>query len=713
MSLSAVVGNALSGLNASQAGLRTASNNVANVNTPGYARTTANLQARSVGGSSMGVEVVGINRVVDQYLQAASMQAISTSGDASALAGALDRLQSQFGNLDDAGSMFSRLNQTFSGLSQATVDPSLSVPRLSAAADLQSFLDESARLSTDIQAQRLEADSRINAVLHRSNEVLNELFQLNASVQSLSATGADTSGAANRQGELLNELSGYMDISTEAKPDGRTIVRTGDGVLLVDNYAADLQYRPAGSGAYQINYGTIVAAAPTTGHGQELDRHIASGELRGLLDLRDEVLPAIALELAEVTSGTADALNAAHNNASSYPAPQSLTGRNTGLEAADLHNFTGKSTMAVTDPTGLLVKRVDVDFDTGTLSVDGGAAVALGTTVGSLTTALNAALGADGTASFTNGILSLSADTAGNGIATLQDPTTPSSRGGRGFSHFFGLNDLVRSDRPGFFDTGMTGTEAHQFAGGTSLNFRVEIIGGGSAVSVNVPIVAGETFNDVVTALNDPLNGLGRYAIYSLDSNGQLTSQPNPGYETFKIASVSDDTLRPGSGLSFSQIFGSGLQARAGRSEIFNVDATIRADGSKLALGQLDINGASVAGDVVLTESDSRGGQALQAARTAGRTFDAAGSLAKSTSSIEDYAARFAGSVGSRAARAESEAGSASVLMETAQNKRADVEGVSLDEELAAMTLFQQSYNASARMLQAARDMTEALMRIV
>ena len=67
----------------------------------------------------------------------------------------------------------------------------------------------------------------------------------------------------------------------------------------------------------------------------------------------------------------------------------------------------------------------------------------------------------------------------------------------------------------------------------------------------------------------------------------------------------------------------------------------------------------------------------------------------------------------SRAARAESEAASADVLRTTAQTKRSNVEGVSLDEELASMTLYQQSYNASARMLQAAKEMTDALMSIV
>jgi len=713
MSLSAVVGNALSGLNASQSGLRAASNNVANVNTPGYARTTPQIQSRNVGGTAMGVQVTGVSRVVDEFLQLASLKSISEAGDASARFGSLDRLQAQFGSLSDPGSMFSRLNQAFDGLAQASVDPTLAVSRLSAATDIQSFFDETERISIELKSLRLETDSRINTLVNRSNEIINEMFELNISVQSLSSSGGDTSGAANRQSELLDELSQYIDLRTETKPDGRQVIRTGDGVLLLDNYAAELQYRPAGTGSYEITYGQIVAQPPTNAQSQSLDGHIKSGELSGLLSLRDEILPAIALELGELAAGAADAFNAAHSNASSYPAPQALTGRNTGLDVNDHLNFSGETTIAVTDSTGLLVKRIDVDFTAETVSVDGGATTYSGNTVGTFALALNTALGADGTASFSNGVLNISASNSTNGIATLQNEATPSDRGGRGFSHFFGLNDLVRSDRPGNFETGLTGFEPHLFAVGSSLEFQVGLTTGGVAETINIPMVAGQNFNDIVTALNNATTGVGRYATFALSSDGRLTQTTNPGFEGFELSLTSDDTLRSSSPTSFSNLFGYGLQARAGRSEIFSVDPNIRSNANRLALAQLDITAASVAGDVVLTAGDNRGGQALQAARSTVRTFDEAGSLARGNSSLENYASRFAGSIGSRAARAESAFESADVLRETAQRKRLDVEGVNLDEELAAMTRFQQSYNASARMLQAARDMTDALMRIV
>lgn len=712
MSLSAILGSALSGLQASQAGLRTASDNVANVNTPGYARTTPVYQARIVGGQSMGVEVTGVKRIADIYLQAAALRASSDATASSVAAEALDRFQSQVGGFDDEGSIFSRLTRAFNSISSASVDPSLSVSRLSAAADLQSFFDEAKRLSGEIRSIRQEADARLSSGVNRVNELLSELQALNRDVQSLTSTAANSTGAANRQAELLNELSSYLDVRSQTLADGRLAVRTQDGVTLLDNDAAVLRYTPKGSGAYGVTYGRIEIVPKAGAQPVELDSHIQSGELRGLLDLRDTELPGMAEELAELVAGTTDAINAAHNNASAVPAPSVLEGRNTGLLSSDALGFTGATTIAVTDAAGNLVKRVDVDFTAGTLSVDGGAAAGFGgTTIADFVTALDTALGGDGDADFSAGRLTLSAAGA-NGVATLQDETSPASRGGRGFAHFFGLNDLVDTTAPAFFETGLAATDAHGFTAGEVLNFRIAAPDGRTAQTVSVTI-GGTSFNDVLTALNNPVTGLGRYATFSMDSRGALVETPVNGFQNFDIEMTGDTTQRGATGLSFSQMFGTDLLARAGRSETASVNSAIRANSALLSLAKLDITGASAPGDFVLASGDARGGVALQGALTQLRSFSRAGGLAAGSATVQDFAARVAGAIGSRAARAERSMESAESLKSAADQKRADVEGVSLDEELANMTLYQQSYNASARLLQAAKELTDTLLSIV
>ncbi|HEY9218547.1 MAG TPA: flagellar basal body rod C-terminal domain-containing protein, partial [Phenylobacterium sp.] len=77
------------------------------------------------------------------------------------------------------------------------------------------------------------------------------------------------------------------------------------------------------------------------------------------------------------------------------------------------------------------------------------------------------------------------------------------------------------------------------------------------------------------------------------------------------------------------------------------------------------------------------------------------------------YAAEFAGGVGRHAAQAELRKTSADAVKAEADTRRQSVEGVNLDEELVRLTTYQQAFNASARMIQAAKDMFDILTEIV
>ena len=52
-----------------------------------------------------------------------------------------------------------------------------------------------------------------------------------------------------------------------------------------------------------------------------------------------------------------------------------------------------------------------------------------------------------------------------------------------------------------------------------------------------------------------------------------------------------------------------------------------------------------------------------------------------------------------------------SVLTE-ADTRRQSVEGVNLDEELINMTTYQQAFNASARVIQASKDLFDTLLNM-
>ncbi|MGL1102715.1 flagellar basal body protein, partial [Vibrio parahaemolyticus] len=77
MGLSQALSTAMAGLRANQAALSLVSSNVANAETPGYVRKTTN-QIQTAVGTGAGVETIGVNRVLDDYIQ--SQLRTETSG---------------------------------------------------------------------------------------------------------------------------------------------------------------------------------------------------------------------------------------------------------------------------------------------------------------------------------------------------------------------------------------------------------------------------------------------------------------------------------------------------------------------------------------------------------------------------------------------------------------------------------------------------------
>ena len=63
--------------------------------------------------------------------------------------------------------------------------------------------------------------------------------------------------------------------------------------------------------------------------------------------------------------------------------------------------------------------------------------------------------------------------------------------------------------------------------------------------------------------------------------------------------------------------------------------------------------------------------------------------------------------------RASTSASDTGQLMTEINKRRADVSGVNMDEELARMVVLQNAFNASARLMTTAKEMTDVLFNAV
>lgn len=704
MSLGLIMNIATSGMNTAQSQLRTVSDNVSNINTPGYVRKIADQSSLTTQGMGTGVEIARVRLATDRFLQAATLTSGADAGREAVRYELFDRIQGLFGDPGGDTSFFTRIDDLFSVLAETAEKPTSGAARQDAVWKAQTLFDEASRVAAQIQSVREDADGRIQTSIETVNGLLDQIAKLNREIARATVTGADATGSQNAQMALINQLSGFMDIRITDRSIGGVEIRTGAGLMLVGTEAGRLEYDRARAISGQTNFNDIYVAEPGTGTKRSLTEGLASGELKGLLQLRDVDAPQVAERLSELTTRLADELNRAHNASSAFPAPSSLTGRNVGMSLQTaLTGFTGSTTIAVVNAAGVVQQRADIVFNGNTLTING-----VASSPANFLADLNAAMPGM-TASFSNGQLKFEA-AGGNGVAISDSATNPSTKTGRGFSHFFGMNDLVSSAAPTLYETGMTGASVHGFAAGQSLTFRFTDANGARIRDLEfvVPPTA-TTMAGLVSALNDPVNGIGRHGSFALSASGELVFTGR-GSPPAQMSVMNDVTSQADSGVSLSQLFGLG-GVRASRATGFAIRSDIASDPTRLALGELDLS--VPAGTPALSHADGRGARKLAQAGERSTTFGSAGGISGSVSSLTRYASDMAGAIGAKANLTKSAAASADALHQEATSRRSAYEGVNLEEELVLMTTFQQAFNASARLIQAASEMYDTLLGMV
>ncbi|MEI9929642.1 MAG: hypothetical protein WDM89_03490 [Rhizomicrobium sp.] len=414
------------------------------------------------------------------------------------------------GSPGDNTALTSQLTNVSTALGQSVMSPTDPATQLGTLSAFQSLATQISSLSNSVQGLRTQADQQIAGAVTQVNTLLKQIHDLNTQAAQATAAG-DTGSAVFDQRDLaVQSLSQLIGIRTQAQSDGTLAISTTDGVgprRRDPTRSSTTPRAPRTALTARSRCRASIRTRVRPSVRRKCSTPISTpARSRGLMDMRDGSLAGTAEELGNLARTTALAYNAQHNANTSYPPPPVMNGRDTGLLSTDSLNFTGKTTIAVADSSGNLVSRVDVDFDAGTISVDGGTATSFTNTVGGFTAALNGALGSNGAASFTNGQLSISANN-GNGVVIKDDATTPSSRGGSGFSQFFGMNDVFRTSQPSILSTGLFASDDSGLAAGGQMTFALKGADGSVVKQAAVNITAGMSIGDVVNAMNTAMSG--------------------------------------------------------------------------------------------------------------------------------------------------------------------------------------------------------------
>jgi flagellar hook-associated protein 1 FlgK len=186
-------------------------------------------------------------------------------------------------------------------------------------------------------SQQKSIDLSVSQAVAQVNTATQQIAKLNGEIALLQNVGQDASGFIDQRDMLINQLSGLIDVSQIKTEVGITLTTSNGTALVADNQSFTLTTQPDLSGLQRI------FAQETDITGQ-----VNSGELGGLLTVRDQKIPALLTSLDTLAAALANAFNSA--NAAGFDLNGNPAGNLFTPPAASGLGTAASMKVAITDP---------------------------------------------------------------------------------------------------------------------------------------------------------------------------------------------------------------------------------------------------------------------------------------------------------------------------------------------------------------------------
>jgi flagellar hook-associated protein 1 FlgK len=302
MSLFASLSSTAGALNAQSYALEVTGQNLANVNTPGYARRTVNFAevppTESLDAAG-GVTAASVTAQRASLIEARLWNEQPSASEQGAIADSLSVVQAALGT--DGASIDKQLSDFFDAFSALAQDPTSQTARFQVAAKGQSLSQTFNAVSRGLTAAQKDADTQLRAGVDQVNALAAQLASIN---QSLAGAGdAAMATLQDQQANALQSLSHLVDFSAIRHGDGSIDVSIGSGRALVME-----------ANVYQL---TATSAGPRgfaalSSGGFDVSAEISGGSIGGQLRARDTLIPGYQASLDRLAYGVATSVNTAH-----------------------------------------------------------------------------------------------------------------------------------------------------------------------------------------------------------------------------------------------------------------------------------------------------------------------------------------------------------------------------------------------------------------
>lgn len=673
----------MSGLNASQSGLATVGNNIANANTAGYSRqqnvqTSAASQQYGNVFIGSGTTLADVRRIYNSYLDSQLQTTTALSGDAKAYLeqiGTVDKLLS-----DKTTGITTALSSFFAALQTSAATPDNVSSRQLLLTSAETLSNRFNSISSQLNQQNEGINSQLGTLTSQVNQLTTSIAALNLQISQSSTGGSGPANLLDARNEAVRSLNELVGVKVHER-DGSYDISLGTGQSLVLGSTANtLTATPSNGDKSQYNISISYGQTST-----DVTSVITGGKIGGLVRYRDDVLAPAMNDLGRTALVVSGAIN---------------TQLGQGLDAngefgASLFNNINSATAisqrsqgASTNSTGSGNLNVTIK-DTSKLSIyDYKVTFSNPPNLYSVTRSDGTAMGSFDLNSATPPVIdgfTLALDGTGPVIAGDSFKVSPTRSGAVDMGTQ--LTDANKLGFAGPLVASSTGNDGTGIMDAPSLTVPMDIYGGSALAQMQSGIEHGMPVK-ISFGKPDPLTGTQAYTVTDSKGNSMGGGSIIPGQKNeltinVRMRDANGAPVLDGSGQPKTFAFNTAVSGAPAEGDSFDVKFN--------ALGKSDNRNANA-----MLE--------LQNKPTVGMTGGNSGF------SITSSYSRLVEQVGGQAAKARVDDSANNAILTGAKAARNSVSGVNLEDEASDLLKFQQYYTASSQIIKAAQETFSTLI---
>ncbi len=293
-----------------QLALQTISNNIANVNTPGYSRqrvniTTALPEYSTIGILGSGVTVSDVQQARDMFLGQQYRQQNKSLGQWQYKEKVYTEIESLFNEPNDS-TLSDLMNKFWDSWSDLSTSPDSASSRSQIVEQAKLLTNGFHTMADQLNSLRSSIDGDMTNLVQEVNRITTNIAGLNQQISSLELGSSKANDLRDSRDLLLDQLSQIIDVNSKEQPNGSVTVYLGSMSLV--------------NGADSIKIGASVSNVDGTmihnlvWQGTKIALKNNSGQLAGLMEARDKIIPGYLDKLNNLAATFVSQVNGMHRS---------------------------------------------------------------------------------------------------------------------------------------------------------------------------------------------------------------------------------------------------------------------------------------------------------------------------------------------------------------------------------------------------------------